>query len=142
MTACSDGEVSQLAAWARLYRELRGLLHTGDVVRADHPDPGAWLHGVVAPDGREAVFGYVRLTTSADVLPGRLRLPGLDPQLRYEVRRRDEAGTGWGLAPSQPGWWPAGRTVATGAVLERVGLPAPLLVPEQAVVLHLRAARE
>ena len=140
VTACSDGEVSQLTSWARLYRELRGLLHTGDVVRADHPDPGAWLHGVVAPDGREAVFGYVRLTTSPDVLPGRLRFPGLDPDLRYEVRRRDEAGTGWGLAPSQPGWWTAGRTVATGAVLERIGLPAPLLVPEQAVVLHLRAS--
>ena len=109
-------------------------------MRADHPDPGAWLHGVVAPDGREAVFGYVRLTTSPDVLPGRLRFPGLDPDLRYEVRRRDEAGTGWGLAPAQPGWWTAGRTVATGAVLERIGLPAPILVPQQAVVLQLRAS--
>lgn len=37
-----------LTTWTGLYKELRGLLHSGDVVRADHPDPSVWVHGVVA----------------------------------------------------------------------------------------------
>jgi hypothetical protein len=41
--------------------------------------------------------------------------------------------------PEQPEWWVRGGTVATGAVLHRIGLPAPPLDPEQAVVLYLRA---
>jgi len=32
-----------------------GELYGGSVVRADHPDPAAYLHGVVAPDRAEAV---------------------------------------------------------------------------------------
>jgi alpha-galactosidase len=117
------------------------LLHTGDVVRADHPDAGAWLHGVVSADRREAVFGYVRLATSPDATPGRLRLPGLDPALDYEVVRRDEAGTAVGIYARPVPWWSRGRTVASGGVLGRIGLPAPLLNPEEAVLLHVQAHR-
>jgi alpha-galactosidase len=145
ITRCTEEEITQLAGWARLYRELRPLLHSGDVVRADSNDalqpfdPDTLLHGVVAPDRGEAVFGYTRLRTSTAVNPGRLRLPGLDPQRLYRVRRRDEAGTGRGQAIGQPPWWARGETLASGAVLASVGLPAPLLNPAQAVLLHLRA---
>ena len=137
ITTCDDADLDRLRAWAGLYRELRGLLHTGEVVRADHPDQGAWLHGVVSQDRSQAVFCYVRLESSADILPGRLRLPGLDPDRRYQVVRRDEAG-GWsGTARRQPAWWQAGRAQAVGAVLGSVGLAAPMLDPAQAVVIQL-----
>src|SRR5439155_1703630 len=79
----------QLAEWVALYKELRPLLHSGDVVRADHPDPQAWLHGVVSTDRRHAVFAYVRLATSPESAGGRLTLPGLDPALTYDVTARD-----------------------------------------------------
>ena len=139
ITTCTPDERAALASWAALYKQLRGLLHTGDVVRADHPDAGAWLHGVVSADRREAVFGYVRLITSVDATPGRLRLPGLDPALDYEVVRRDEAGTAVGLYGRPVPWWTRGRAVASGRVLGEIGLPAPLLNPEEAVLLQLRA---
>jgi alpha-galactosidase len=139
VTTCSDEELERLRAWSALYREMRGLLHSGDVVRVDHPDPGAWLHGVVSADRREALFAYVRLATSPEGRPGRLCLAGLDPATEYEVARRDDAGVPPGDVPAQPDWWGRGGTVATGAVLHGIGLPAPPLDPEQAVVLHLRA---
>ena len=135
---CTEAELAALTAWTGLYRELRPLIHSGDVVRADHPDPGAWLSGVVAEDRREAAFWYVRLATSADEVPSRLRLPGLDPAIRYEVTRRDEAGHAH-LVGGAPPWWDAGRVELTGAVLGRLGLPAPLLGPGQGALLHLRA---
>jgi alpha-galactosidase len=139
VTTCSDEELERLRAWSALYREVRGLLHSGDVVRIDLPDPDAWLHGVVSGDRREALFAYVRLATSPDARPGRLCLEGLDPAAEYEVVRRDDAGVPPGGVPEQPEWWVRGGTVATGAVLHRIGLPAPPLDPEQAVVLYLRA---
>jgi hypothetical protein len=36
-------------------------------------------------------------------------------------------------------WWDRGRTVAGGGVLGAVGLPAPMLNPAQAAILHVRA---
>jgi alpha-galactosidase len=138
LDTCSPQELDRLTTWTALYRQLRGLLHGGDVVRADHPDPGAWLHGVVAADRREAVYGYARLATAPDAGPGRLRLPGLDPTLTYEVVRRGELGPA--PEPGSPGWWRRGRVVAPGTVLGTIGLPGPLLHPAQAVLLHVRRA--
>ena len=140
VTTCTDEEVERLRAWAALYREVRGLLHSGDVVRADLPDPGALLHGVVAADRREALFAYVRTVTSPEQQAGRLVLPGLDRDAVYEVERRDDARRRAGRQEkSPPPWWERGRTTASGAVLGRIGLPAPTTGPAQAVVLHLRA---
>jgi alpha-galactosidase len=139
ITSCSAAETAALAAWVALYKQVRALMHGGDVVRADHPDPGAWLHGVVSADRREALFGYARLATSPDALPGRLRFPGLDPGLEYDVVRRDDAGAPSGVRAADVPWWAAGSTLASGAVLARVGLAAPLLNPAEAALLQLRA---
>jgi len=137
ITECSPQEVRGLRAWADLYKELRGLLHSGRTVRADHPDPGSWVYGVVSRDRRQAAFVHVRRETSSQCPPARLRLPGLDPAVEYVVRRREEAGSDPVAARFVPPWWGRGHARATGAVLERVGLPAPGLHPGQAALLHL-----
>lgn len=139
VTSCTPAEVEQLVAWGSLYRELRGLLHSGDVVHAEHADPQVWVHGVVAPDRSEAVFAVARLASSPEADPGRLKLPGLDPGRTYDVALRAEAGEAAFTGKAQAAWLVAGGTTATGGVLERVGIAAPALDPAQAVVLHLRA---
>ncbi len=136
--SCSEAELSRLAAWAGLYRELRPLIHGGDVVRVDHPDPGAWLSGVVAADRSEALFWYVRLESSPDAVPAALRFAGLDRERRYAVSVRDEAGLAHHVG-GLPAWRHGGGVELSGAVLEVAGLPAPLLGPGQGVLLHLRA---
>jgi alpha-galactosidase len=139
VTTCPDDELAALTAWAGFYREVRGLLHSGDVVRADLPGDDVLLHGVVAQDRREALFAYVRLTTTAEEHTGRLLLPGLDPELEYDVVHRPEAGTASSVEKMRTPWFERGAARASGAVLGRVGLPAPRLDPAQAVVLHVRA---
>jgi alpha-galactosidase len=139
VTKCSEEELALLAAWAGFYRDVRGLLHSGDVVHADLPGEDALLHGVVAADRREALFAYVRLTTSAEQQTGRLLLPGLDPELEYHVVHRPEAGAASAVENLGTPWFERGGARATGAVLGRVGLPAPRLDPAQAVVFHVRA---
>jgi alpha-galactosidase len=108
----------------------------------------------VAEDGSEAVFAYVRLETRGDTYPPRLRLPGLDPSRSYRVRPRYEAGApsfggkgfpSWLPAPEQSGIGPGSAVTSeqgvllSGAVLGRAGLPAPVLHPGSALLLHVVA---
>ncbi|MFC7329705.1 alpha-galactosidase [Marinactinospora rubrisoli] len=140
ITTCTDGELAVLTAWTALYRELRPLLHTGVTVRADLPDPTAWLHGVVAPDRAAAVFCYARLATSPAAYPGRVRLPGLDPERGYRVRPRWELGEPNFGHVEPPAWLRSGETVLSGAALGRAGLQMPVLRPENALLLHVTEA--
>jgi alpha-galactosidase len=139
ITSANPDEIALLTEWAGLYRELRPLLHSGDVVRADQVEEGIWVHGVVARDRSEAVYAYLRLETSPSAVGGRIRLPGLDPQIRYSLTRRDEIGAVGLIQRASSEWWQAGTASARGAVFEQIGLPAPPLNPGQAMVLHLRA---
>jgi alpha-galactosidase len=123
------------------YVRLRGLLHSGCVVHGDLPDPSAQLQGVVAADGSAAVFSYAQLTTSELEAPAAVLLPGLDPDRRYRVTPLPVAGGHTGVARAAPPWWGAGGTTLPGRALEVVGLRLPVLSPEQALVLELRAER-
>jgi len=134
LTSLDADELAQLTAWITLYKRLRPLLHTGTVVRADHPDPAAWLHGVVSADREHAVYCYAQLTSPLDLAPPSLRLPGLDADRLYEVRVLPEVSTSF----RGPAW--AGGVTVSGAVLSTVGLRAPRLNPAQSLVLELTAA--
>ena len=137
VTSCSETELDRLAAWIRLYKRLRPLLHSGDTVRADHPDPAAWVHGTVSPDRTRAVYAYLKLTSSPDIVPAPIRLPGLDPARTYTVTVPGELEVPAGIALRQPEWLLAGTVTVPGSVLTAVGLPAPLLNPSQGIVLEV-----
>jgi alpha-galactosidase len=142
VTECTPQELDALRDWSRLYRELRGLLHSGDVIRSDHPDPALVVGGVVAADGSEAVLTVVQVATGRGTTPGLVPLPGLDPARRYRVRVRREAGLPATVQTAMPPWFEAavgdGVEVA-GATLTSVGLPLPVLAPAQGLLLHLVA---
>ena len=140
VTGCDDAERAALASWAMLYKELRGLLHSGDLVRATADDESLVITGTVAADGSEAAFTVARLHTSRAARPGLVPLPGLDPGRTYTVRVRTEAGTPQTLQIAGPAWWQAALENGVelgGALLGRVGLPLPVLAPAQGFLLHL-----
>jgi alpha-galactosidase len=138
LTAATAGELEDLGRWVVLYKRLRGLLHSGTVVRADHPDPANLVHGVVALDGSEAVFALVALATGVFSPGGRFRLPGLDPAARYRLRPLPPGDRPSGLESlAQPDWLEAGGVTLPGAVLAESGLEFPIFHPEQALLLHL-----
>lgn len=137
LTAVDPAERTELAEWVTLYKRLRGLLHTGQVVRSDHADPATWVHGVVSPDRSHAVFAVVSMATSDRFPPGRVTLPGLDPHRRYTVVP---------LAPGhQPGtkdntatpWLEQGAITLPGSALDQVGIQVPSLHPEQVLLLEI-----
>lgn len=139
LTSASDEDKAQLARWIALHKQHRGLLHTGTVVRADHPQPTTWVHGVVSTEQDEAIFAVVQLGSGADEYPGRVRLPGLDPARQYRVTPIDPAdamGTRSGAA--RLAWWDEGVQLS-GRTLDRVGVQGPTQNPEHLVLLHVEA---
>jgi len=138
---CSDEELASLKAFVALYKELRGLLHTGRVQHADFIDPALRGRGVVSADGTHAVWVVATTTNLRDVLAERLRVRGLDPNRTYRVRLRDEVGEPrWGW--NTPQWIAAARNggfETTGSLLEQIGLQVPPLWPMQAVILEFEA---
>ena len=93
IASASPQEREELAGWVALHKELRPLLHTGTVVRADRGPADVLLHGVVAPDGARAVYAAVQLTQSVTSAVGRVRLPGLDPRRTYRVEQARDTRT-------------------------------------------------
>jgi alpha-galactosidase len=132
-------EQEGVAAVIALYKQFRELLHTGDVVRVDHPDPAAFVHGVVSTDRSSALFAYVQLTVSDTVRPPRVRLDGLDADRRYRLTVVEPGGAARLHQRGGPAWT---ETVLTGAALGRVGVQLPTFEPEQAWLLRLDAVGE
>jgi alpha-galactosidase len=147
LTTASDEQRAALAGWIALHKALRGLLHSGRVVHADLANPALVLEGVVAQDGSDALYRLAAVEHTLTWPPGRVPLPGLDPQRTYRVsaqppgdvpargvRRPGEATGPRGV----PGWGPDG-VVLTGRMLAEVGLQAPLLDVDQLVLIRATA---
>lgn len=142
ITHCSDDELASLASWAELYKELRPLLHSGVTVNADDLDDGAQLSGVVAQDGAHALFSWSRIHTSSTAHTPRVRIPGLDPRVKYSVRVRDEIGRASMHVVAKPSWMPepGEAVVLSGHLLTEVGVPLPILNPANAMLIEFRRA--
>ncbi|MET8045335.1 alpha-galactosidase [Micromonospora sp. NPDC005215] len=136
IASISAAEQTELAAWVALHKRLRPLLHSGRVVRVDHPDPAVWAHGVIDHDRTRAVYAVARLSTSVTQTPGAVRLPGLDPGRRYLVRQVADVPAPATIQRSAPAWLAGGVTLS-GAALARVGVQLPALHPEQSLVLEV-----
>ncbi|BCY13933.1 alpha-galactosidase [Actinoplanes sp. L3-i22] len=134
VSRASPTDRALIAAWTGEYKRLRGLLHSGVVVRADSPDPAVLLHGVVAQDRSSAVFALVTIGSPAAALPPPIRFPGLDPDRTYRVRTLGHPPR---VVQDAPPPWLADGVELTGRMLAEAGLPAPLLVPEQAALFTL-----
>jgi alpha-galactosidase len=140
LSTASEVERKELASWVALYKEVRGLVHTGEVVRAPQHDPAVAVHGVVAHDRSEALFAVVQLTSPETSVPGAVRLPGLDPARRYHVQLQPPGDLPEHMRGIHPPPWTGERIVLPGSALGAVGLRAPALFPEQLLLIRLRAA--
>ncbi|MGH3415127.1 MAG: alpha-galactosidase [Actinocrinis sp.] len=140
LTGWSEDGLGRLTAWIDTYKRLRPLLHSGSIVRVDHADPAAWVHGVVAADRSHAVFAYVQLETSTYEVGAAMRFPGLNPDADYAL-------TVLPAVSARPRTWPAWASgaddsglILSGRLLSVSGVAAPALVdkPGQAFVVELR----
>ncbi|MDI6099315.1 alpha-galactosidase [Actinoplanes sp. NEAU-A12] len=143
LTRASPAELARLAEWVALYREVRGLLHSGTLVHGDVADPAYELTGVVAADGSDALYALIATATSENYPPGTVALPGLDPDRTYAVRPQppgdlpDGNAAAWGAALP---WCAPGGVDLPGRVLGTSGLRLPVLYPDRVMLVRATAA--
>ena len=107
-------------------------------MRFDTESPYRRAHGVYSPDRGEALVAFAVLATGTSLTPPPLLLPGLEPTHRYRVESVAVPGQQFGPSRTQSEWVTDGAT-ATGAALATLGIQPPVLHPESAVLIHLRA---
>ena len=147
-------EREELKRFIGLYKEHRGLIHSGRMVRADVPDDSLMLHGVLAGSvagaagsiesgTTAALFALVSTRTSFSEQLGRVALPGLEAAGRYRVEAifpaPGDADYAHTFTQVQPPAWLASGAEASGRFLAEVGLPMPSLNPEHALLLKVTA---
>ena len=136
----SDAAIAMLGRWVSAYKQNRGDFAGGTAVHADSADAAVRLDGVVAANGRRAVYRFVQLTSSQTYPAAPVRLPGLDPAARYRVRpldvSLDAAADGIVAGQSPLGWWSARGVVLSGVALETYGIRPPCLHVAQAVLFE------
>lgn len=137
LTRASARDLADLTAWIELHKQLRALLHSGDVVHGDVTNPAVALAGVVAADQSEAVYRLSLLEHSLAWPIGRVQLPGLASNRRYRVTLVGPAGAYEGVG--MPKWAETGVEL-TGALLDEVGVQSPLLGVDHMVMIHAQAA--
>ncbi len=135
ISKASPEERAELAGWVALHKELRPLLHTGRVVRADRGSDDFLLHGVIAQDGSRAVYSAVQMAQSITSDLGRVRLPGLTKDRVYRVRKLATPGA----EPRHSAPWWADGVEMNGAALAAAGVQVPAQWPESAVLLEVHA---
>ncbi len=158
LAKASPEDGSALRRWIDFYKQERGLLLSGDVVRMDGHDSNVLVHGVVSSDRSRAIFAAAALDSLYPDPAGRLKLRGLDPEATYLVEPVFPGTTPSGLLP--PEWW--GRPTAAGqaieptslrqatqddvifpganlpgSVLSKVGVASPRIHPDQVVLYRI-----
>lgn len=135
LTTASESELASLKSWIGYHKANRELLHNGKVVRVDQSEENAWQHGVVAQDGSRAIFSAVQLRPSQYSRPANLRFHGLDESATYRIKLVTPAGPAEFMNLHLPAWM-SQELELTGAFLSAVGLKAPVLRPEQALLIE------
>ncbi len=136
ITLASEQDLADLAAWIRLYKQHRALIHSGRMIRIDTREDTAWMYGVVAADQSQALVSYVQRDEPRNDQPSALRIPGLAPPRRYRIT---DVTPGERL-PRRPGLADAGPTgiEVSGAALAGPGLAVPAQRTLTATVLHIQ----
>jgi alpha-galactosidase len=103
-------------------------------VRIDYPDDAHYLYGVISKDQSSALFSYVQLMPIPASHAAKLTFRGLKPGSSYRVSVIHDAGSAQFMEITNPTWIKEGAIIS-GSALDKVGLPAPILRPENALLL-------
>jgi alpha-galactosidase len=158
LTQATQEELQDLRRWIAFYKQERGLLLGGDVIRMDGPDSNVLVHGIVSGDRSAAIFAVAVLDSLYPDPAARLRLRGLDSNAIYRVEPVFPGSTPSGLLP--PAWWGQARVSdrnldcallrgtsldgvsfpgaeIPGSVLADIGVASPRLHPGQVTLYRV-----
>lgn len=136
ITTCTPEELELLKSWADYYKQNRDLIHSGNPIRVDTPEE-YFLQGVISQDRSKAIFSYATLRAISGSRPDALVFPGLDSESKYRVRAVYPAGEPKFIQRTQVAWLEG--VILSGRALAQVGVRAPILYPENALLIEIEA---
>ena len=136
ITTCTKEELAQLASWSDYYKQNRDLIHSGNPIRVDSPEE-YFLQGVVSQDKTKALFSYATLQAASGSRPDALCFPGLDENRSYRIKAVYPAGEPKFIQRTQVGWLDG--VTLSGLALSQVGVRAPIMNPENALLVEIEA---
>lgn len=136
-TTASDEEINALSQWITFYKSARQWIHKSRMVRIDQCDSAATLYGFVSEDAKEALFTYIQREPSSSSQPDPILIKGLIADRLYDVSPVFPAGEPRQMSRSDVGWF--NGITASGAQLELIGLATPILEPDNALLIQIRA---
>ena len=137
ITKATADEQDHLKNWATYYKKNRDLLHSGKVVRVETDNEATFVHGVVSQDQSKAIFAYVTLQGQAASRANAILIDGLDSNRSYSVKAVYPVGKPVFQERTGPKWLDG--VVLTGKALTQMGLRAPILFPETALLIEIEA---
>ncbi len=144
----SAEERAGFAKYIALHKQLRPLLHSGDVFRLDYHSENTLINGVVSNDKNHAVLLISQLDMPDYKQMGKLRLPYLNKNRNYQVNVISipdyiPEGFAGHLMKTFPQWLRenfAGNPVTVKSEwLTYVGLTIPVLDPQSAMLIEFKA---
>ncbi|MFV0429734.1 MAG: alpha-galactosidase [Arachnia sp.] len=129
LARAGDDELEELGWWVDWYKEHRDVICSGRLVRSNLADPAAVFKGIVT--AQQAIYSLAVLDSMPNAHLGTLQFRGLDPQRRYRVTVAGPRAMAAELAQE---WMKREPPVLTGRALEQVGLMAPMMRPDTAVL--------
>ncbi|WP_428242262.1 alpha-galactosidase [Gynuella sp.] len=133
LSADDETTVRQLLKY---YKDNRTFFHTGDWIRVDTPESYLLCNGVVSTDKRRASFTIAALDRCDYLMPGRLRLTGLDPEKRYSLTAIHDPYAHHGqLRPNRTLAADAG--IYSGDALMKIGIQLPVIDVASAIIYDL-----
>ena len=130
----TDKERATLAAHIALYKQWRGVLHSGALWRLAHPDPNVTGMMVTHMGRALALVAQTAFSPVFDAAP--VRLAGLEPDARYRVTLPEPWPPRARHYLANPDQWREGL-VLSGTALMTQGLALPLTHPETAWLVVL-----
>ena len=136
ITTCTSEELAQLKSWSSFYKAKRELIHSGNPVRVDSGDE-YFLQGVVSQDQKTALFSFATLQGMSGSRAEALVFPGLNENQQYLVKAVYPSGEPKFIQRTQVAWLEGIKL--SGSALKNVGLRAPNMNPENALLIEIEA---
>ena len=133
----SPHERDRLAFVVAQYKELRTLLHTGAVFRADHPDTNIMVHGVSAHDQSQSLVSVTRLANGPSSHVDPIGIQHLADDSSFVVKPLHLGTPTYAPHRKLPQWIDDGSITMTGRQLREIGVTCPPLLPASTFLIQI-----
>lgn len=140
VSTLTDDERKELKEYVKLYKQIRNIIHTGNLYRLDTYDKNILAFAIISEDKSEALLSIAQLAMPEFMLPEKLYMNFLDPVKNYEVTVLDRVAKTAGIMKKEPEWLNKKITLK-GEHLAKLGLQLPVMYPDSILLIQFKSVQ-